>query len=303
LKAKILIVDDSVVAAEILKNVLIQEGHSIVVSNDGNNLVTLIKEHSIDIVLLDIVMPGQDGFELIKILKNTDETRDIPVIFITTLDSAVEVKKALGLGAMDFIRKTAEPIEIIARVNSALKLKAKQDQLLRLTQEDTLTRLYNKQYFNITFEKLINEKSEYIKRVALIMIDCDYFKSVNDRFGHTFGDQVLSGVANAIAKSLKQKDIACRFGGEEFCVILPDATAFQAFAVAERIRKNVEKISFEHPDETFRITVSCGVSHTDKNDNKSGIQVVNESDTALYKAKRNGRNQTVIFSSDDDDII
>jgi len=294
INANILIIDDSIVVAEFLKNVLEQEGHTVVTTNNGRNFLELIKEYCIDIILLDIVMPEIDGFEVLGILKNSEETREIPVIMITGLTSAMEVKKALDLGAMDFIRKSAEQIEITARINSALKLKHKQDQLLLNAQTDPLTQLYNKQYFNVSFQKLINERTAHPAGIALIVIDCDHFKSINDRFGHTFGDDVLCDVANAIKKSTKRKDIACRFGGEEFIAILPDVTTFQACSVAERIRKNIEKIPYLPPNETT-VTVSCGVGHTVGDDNKTSLQVVNEADMALYAAKRNGRNRTVLF--------
>jgi len=296
MKANILIVEDSDVCVQLLKDVLESEDCKIIVSQDGKDIITLIQKHNIDIVLLDIILPGISGFDLLKILVDADETKHIPVVIVSSLITASEVHKALDIGAMDYIRKTCDPIEIIARVRSALNLKQKHDQLLKMSQKDSLTQLYNKQFFNTSIERLMQEKSKYHKGIALIMIDCDHFKIINDRYGHTFGDIVLSAVANAIAKSVKQRDIACRFGGEEFCVIVPNATPFQAYTVAERIRTNIRKISFEHGHEAVSITVSCGVSRAKSNDKKSGSQVVNEADLALYEAKQNGRNQTVLFA-------
>lgn len=297
--AKILIVDDSLVMTEFLKNILENENHSVIISNDGKNVVDLIRENDIDIVLLDIILPETNGYEILKALQTTDSTRDIPVVMITSLTSAMDVKKALDLGALDFIRKTSESIEVISRIRSALRLKRKQDMLKQNAQKDSLTQLYNKQFFNITLEKFIKEKANYYKGIALIILDGDFFKRINDRYGHTSGDMVLASIANAIVKSTKATDITCRFGGEEFCVISPNATPFQAFAIAERIRKNIEKIPFAFHGDAVTVTVSCGISHTDCNDNKSGLKLVNEADMALYKAKSNGRNQTVLFSEDE----
>lgn len=298
LDAKILIVDDSLVTTEFLKNILEHENYSITISHDGKNIVDLIEANNIDIVLLDIILPETNGYEILKLLQSTASTRDVPVVMITSLTSAMDVKKALDLGALDFIRKASEPIEVTSRIRSALRLKRKQDMLKQSAQKDSLTQLYNKQFFNITLEKLIKEKANYCKGIALLLLDGDFFKRINDRYGHTSGDMVLASIANAIIKSVKSTDIVCRFGGEEFCVICPNATLFQAFAIAERIRNNIGKIPFIFHGETVKVTVSCGISHTDCNDVKSGLKMVNEADIALYRAKSNGRNQTVLFSDD-----
>lgn len=302
MEAKILIVDDSITCAQFFKSVLEQEKHTVIISTDGKNVVDLVVKHNIDIVLLDIIMPEIDGYEILNILQSTDSTQDVPIVTITSLTSALDVKKALDHGALDFIRKTSEPIEVIARVHSALRLKRKQDLIKHNAQRDPLTQLYNKQFLNETLERLISnkDKARHYKGIALLMIDCDYFKKINDRYGHTSGDMVLSSVANAMVKSVKSTDYVCRFGGEEFCVISPNTTSFQAYMIAERIRKNIEKIPFVFQGETVTVTVSCGVSHADCNDDKSSLRLVNESDLALYKAKGNGRNQTMLFSEDDE---
>lgn len=299
LKAKVLIIDDSAVSTQFFTDILEQEDYSVIVSHDGKDVIDLIQTHDIDIVLLDIIMPEITGYEILETLQETDAARDIPVIMITQLTSPFEVKKALDLGAMDFIRKTSEPIEVIARIRSALRLKQKQDLLKQNAMLDHLTQLYNKQFFNMALEKVIREKDSYYKGIGLVLMDCDYFKRINDSYGHVSGDMVLATVANAIHKSVKMGDLACRFGGEEFCVILPNVTPFQAYMVAERIRTNVEKIPFIFQEKTVSVTVSCGVSHLERDDDKSGLKLVNESDAALYRAKHNGRNKTVLFSEDD----
>lgn len=299
METRILIVDDSAVSAQFLKNILEQEGYTVIISRDGKNVVELVDTHDIDIVLLDIVMPEISGYEVLRVLQDTDSTREIPIVMITNLTSPMDVKKALEQGALDFIRKTCEPIEVIARIHSALRLKYKQDLLKRNAQRDHLTQLYNKQYFNTALEKLIKDKNHYYKGIALLLIDCDYFKRINDRYGHVSGDMLLATIANAVAKSVKQSDIVCRFGGEEFCVISPNTTRFQAYKISERIRTNVQKIPFHFKGETVSVTISCGVSHMDCNEDKSSLKMVNEADTALYLAKNNGRNQTVLFSENE----
>jgi len=280
-----------------ITNVLSQEGYDVYTSEDGKNIFELIHTHNIGVILLNIVLPDMNGFDILRDLMNNDITRDIPVIMVSGAGSALQVKKAMDEGAIDFIRKTSEPIEIIARVRSAFKLKEKHDQLLNSSQRDQLTQLYNKLYLYTALEKHISNIASFEAGVGLIVIDCDRFKSINDNYGHTFGDTVLASVANAITKSMKQRDTACRFGGEEFCVILPNVTRFQSFMIAERVRTNVEKVENEYEDKRVTVTVSCGVSHADAFNIKTGLQLVNEADTALYDAKRRGRNQTVLFDA------
>lgn len=297
--AKVLIVEDSIVSGHILRKIIEQEDYTVIISVDGKNLVELIKAENVDIVLLNIVLPELNGFDLLNILMNTEETKDIPVIIVSSATSALEVKKALDAGAMDFIRKTAEPIEIIARVHSALKLKEKQSQLIQSSQRDHLTQLFNKYFFNITLEKQIRDASMYPMGIGLVMLDCDNFKDINDQYGHTFGDFVLASVANAIGKSVKYGDYACRFGGEEFSTILLNVKPDQTFLIAERMRRNVEKMEMGMHGKSVTMTISCGVSHCVAGDGKTGGQLVNEADSALYEAKRLGRNKTVLFTDID----
>lgn len=298
MNANVLIIDDSLVSTQFFKNVLEKENHFVVTSHSGKNIIDLIDEHCIDIVLLDIIMPDISGYDVLQLMQSTDRTRDIPVIMITVLSSPLEVKRALDYGALDFIRKTSEPIEVIARVNSAIRLKQKQDLLKENALRDALTGLYNRRYFNLTIEKLIEQKSDYSNGVALILLDCDFFKNVNDQFGHASGDEVLAGIAEVMVQSIKSTDIAFRFGGEEFCLLLPNVTAFQAFMIAERIRTNIQKTSFVFNGQNVFITVSCGVSHMKSGDGKSDVMMLNEADAALYTAKDSGRNYTILFSED-----
>lgn len=297
MKTKIMIIDDSIVSANYIKQELVKIGYEIVISNDTDDHIELILKHDIDIILLDIIMPTKSGYDLLTVFRDSDISKDVPIIIISELESAKEVKKALDLGALDFIRKTAEAIEITARVSAAVKLKKKHDQLVRTSQIDQLTQLHNKGYFNSAIEQVFKEKEKYGEGVALVMVDCDHFKNINDSFGHLFGDLVLSSIANALQKSIKQMDIACRFGGEELCAILLNVTPLQALIIAERIRTNIGKITFNHNNQVISITVSCGISHTKPGDEKSGRQLIDEADKALYAAKIKGRNRSEIFSN------
>lgn len=289
MSSKILIVDDSNVAAQSLKNVIESENHETFILNDGRNIVSVANDKAIDVILLDIVMPEISGYEVLEILKSTESTKYIPVIVITGLTYASEVKRAMDYGAMDFIRKTSEPVEILARVNSAIKIKNQHDQLVWSARRDPMTQLYNKQFFNTTLDALIKEKNHHRKGIGLLLIDCDFFKKINDNHGHTYGDSVIITLASKIAESVRETDFACRFGGEEFCVILVNVSPYQSYTIAEKIRVAVEATT------EVDMTVSIGISHSDSGDKKQSVQMVNEADLALHEAKEKGRNRTVIF--------
>jgi diguanylate cyclase (GGDEF)-like protein len=141
----------------------------------------------------------------------------------------------------------------------------------------------------------MEEKEKYNKGISLLIVDCDYFKRINDLYGHPSGDAVLSAIGKALNQSIEKKDYAFRWGGEEFCVILTDTSPFQAYVAAEKIRKGIEGISFTFNDEAVAVTASIGINHTLYNDDKTGIELVNGADIALYEAKHNGRNQTVVY--------
>jgi len=299
------------VSGYILKNIIEQEGNTVYISTDGNRLVELVVEKHIDIVLLNIVLPEANGFDLLKALQDADETKDIPVIIVSGATSVLDVKRALDGGAADFIRKSCEPLEIVARVHAALKLKRKHEQLVLSSERDHLTQLFNKRFFNNKLEKQLQELAQIPNGIGLVMLDCDNFKSINDIYGHTFGDYELASVANSVSKSLKFGDYACRFGGEEFSVILNNVTPFQAYVIAERIRMNVEKMGLMNQSQPIVVTTSCGVSHTGGShlggqngggEEKASAQLVNEADTALYEAKRRGRNQSVLYTDINDQL-
>lgn len=290
--ARILIADNSSISSRKLKNILEKEGHTVVLSHSGGNVIELVDEHNIEVILLERKLPDISGRDILKLLKSTERTKDIPVIIISHIKSGSLVKKALSSGAVDYIRKGSEPIEVIARIYSAIELKHKQDWLKELTQKDGLTKIYNRQYFNTTIEELMTKKSCYSDGISLIMLDCDHFKRINDCYGHTSGDKVLVSLANTLYKSVQSTDIACRFGGEEFCLILPNTGISHAYEIAERIRTNIQKTLFTFQDQKVNVTVSCGVAHTESEDDKSAIKLLNEADEALYTSKEYGRNCT-----------
>jgi len=299
MSAKILIVDDSIVAAQSLKNVIDgEEKYEAHVIHDGNHVAKMVDDLNIDVILLDGLMPELDGYDVLKMLKDSDDTKHVPVIMITGLSYATEIKKAINLGAMDCIRKTSEPIEIIAKVNTAITIKNQHDRLVESTTKDPMTKLYNKQFFNDTLDALLNDKAEYPKGISMLTIDTDSFKKINKTHGHIFGDEALTAIAKAIDSVIKNdKDFACRFGGVEFCAVFADKSPYQSFVAAERLRKAIEELEIKHEGKAVSLTVTIGIAHTDKSDKKTSIKLVNEAHEALSRAKSGGCNQTIYFGS------
>lgn len=296
MSSRILIVDDSIITTEIYKAILEKNGYTVFVSYNCRNIIARIDEYGIDIILFDIKMSNINGYEILNALQKMESTKSIPIIVFTNLESCMDIKKALDNGACDYVRKSSDPIEVMARVDSAIKFKHEMDLLRESAQKDGLTHIYNRTYFNTAIKEFMDKKSCYINGISLILLDCDNFKTINDCYGHISGDEVLVAVANVLNKSTKSMDIACRYGGEEFCLVLPDTTSFQAYTIAERIRANIEKRTFSFQGKKVNATVSCGVAHTKSGDDKSVIELIRESDEALYSAKKCGRNRTTVFN-------
>jgi len=298
-KPAVLIIENSITATILIKDILEQQGIVVHTSQSGANIQNLVIDNDIDVVLLSMILPGMNGFDIIRSMQEMERTKDIPVIMLSSFTSVARVKEALDCGAYDYIRKPPDPVELVARIHAALRFKKKLDTLKDYAERDALTCLYNRYYFHQALEEFALKTHVYVNGLALVMLDCDLFKKINDVYGHMAGDVVLSGVANAISKSVKSTDVVCRFGGEEFCIILPDTTKSQAYRITERIRRNIGKITFNFFGETVGITISGGVSHTDAGNIKTAPQLIHEADTALYSAKNNGRNRTEVFWKDE----
>ena len=294
MKQKILIVDDNVKNIRLLKEIL--EDEDYIVASAENGLSVLDMAHSIrpDVILLDIMMPGMDGFEVCEELKKDSEVKDIPVIMVTAKTDASDLKKALGLGAFDYIKKPIDEIEVIARVQSALRFKKNQDQLNEMASKDRLTGLYNHALLIELFEKELEKQKRSGGDVSFVMIDIDFFKKVNDTYGHASGDIVLKELSSVLMKSVRIGDIVGRYGGEEFSIILPEINSDNAYRLCERIRKTVEEYGFNIGLHSINITISMGIYSKRNNDTNKSQEMIKYADEALYNAKKNGRNRVAM---------
>ena len=288
-KPTILAVDDTVENLDVLEE-LLQE-YRVIDATNGKDAIALVKQQKPDLILLDIMMPNMDGYEVCQILQDDEETKHIPIIFITAKIDEKSIEKAYDLGAADYITKPFLPKELLARVKKELRIQSLIEKLEELASTDTLTKLYNRRFFYESAIKTI----EYAKRnkhlLSLIMLDIDHFKRVNDTYGHSAGDEVLKELAQIMKNIQRKSDTIVRLGGEEFAILLPDTSKEQAFEVAQKLRQTIEKNQVLLSDGNIvHFTVSLGVSSVQIEKEINIEAALSRADKALYRVKEGGRN-------------
>ncbi len=297
----ILVAEDSLVIRVALRRQLSAQGYEVVEAEDGAEALARCRQVRPDVVLLDVEMPQLDGHQVLAIVKEDPDLRDIPVVFLTARAKTDDVVEALRLGAHDYLRKPFEPSELIARVRAALRLKAVQDELRRRNAElermsstDSLTEIHNRRHMDELLYKLLSSARRHDQSLAVVMIDIDHFKQVNDTKGHAAGDRVLQVVARRLTSVLRVEDELGRWGGEEFIALLPVTDLSGATRVAERMRCAVasEPVSLGNHG-TLSVTISLGCAATVGGDPEA---LVRRADDCLYGAKNAGRNRVEIAS-------
>lgn len=294
-KKTVIIVEDDEKTAKQFSLILNSSGYEAVVAKDGNEALSVIGRRKPDIILLDILLPDITGIELLRRLKSYPSTEDIPVIICSVLSDLETKVKGIDTGADDYLIKPISPPELLARVRTALrksgiqeKLKSDLNEIFRRSIKDSLTGLYNRQYFSTGIEKEIASSKRYNRKFSILMLDIDRFKVVNDTFGHLVGDGVLRELGVILRKNVRGSDIAARYGGEEFIIMLDGTPLKKAVNAAGKLRAQVEAHRFQDVG-GGKITISIGVTEFHPED-MSMDDMVKRADEALYKAKREGRN-------------
>ena len=286
-KETVLVVDDTPENITMLLTIL--DEYDVIPSLNGKNALKLIESESIDIVLLDIVMPDLDGYEVCKQLKSNPKTQHIPVIFITVKSDEDSIEKAYDAGAVDYTIKPFRPKEIRARVKTSLALSKSLRDLEFLASYDTMTNIYNRRKFFELGENIFKENSNDI---YTIMIDIDHFKNINDTYGHSTGDKVIKNVTSLISQNLPDSFIFGRIGGEEFAIIAKSDNKDNLFGLMENIRIDISKSIVKEEIHNIVCSVSYGLSQKKHSDSIDIL--LKRSDEALYEAKKEGRNRGVI---------
>lgn len=298
-RPRILIVDDVPENIKILGRSLKPDYKVIFAKNGKDALKIAMSVPPPDLVLLDIIMPEMDGYEICRRLKAEKRTRSIPVIFITTMGHEADETRGFEAGAVDYITKPFSKAIVKARVKTHLELKRNRDIFETLSSLDGLTGIPNRRRFDETLDmewRLAVRESAWL---SLIMIDIDYFKKFNDQYLHLAGDDCLRRVAKTLAESVKRPmDIVARYGGEEFAVILPRTAVEGAKQVAETMQENISSLNIPHtrsPVNNF-VTISLGVAAVIPSVRLSPNVLIKAADKALFKAKEQGRNRVVTYS-------
>lgn len=284
----ILAVDDKKENLDVLLNIL--EDFDVIPVTCGQKALEIIKEEDISLVLLDIVMPNIDGYEVCKILKSQVDTKGIPIIFTTAKTDEESISKAYEAGANDYVSKPLKRSEVIARVQTQLKLKKTIDDLEYLASRDTMTGVYNRRKFFELSKPLFNQ---YENNFFIAMLDIDHFKKVNDSFGHDAGDLVIKRVAKTISDMLPENSVFARIGGEEFVAICIDDSTDRIMQLFEDIRNVLASSSIDYNGHQINFTISNGIAQ--KNPSVQSIDnLLKQADLALYDAKNSGRNKVVL---------
>lgn len=294
--SRILIVDDERQNIKVLTE-LLRKDYKIMASKAGEQaLSAVLGPNPPDLILLDIMMPEIDGYEVCRRLKADSRSMHIPIIFITALDTSDDEAKGFELGAVDYITKPFKPVIVKARVRTHIQLKRKTDLLEHMASIDGLTELPNRRNFDITIEKELRRVARNNALLSMIFMDIDFFKKYNDHYGHAEGDDCLRRVAKAVSGCVRRaRDFVARYGGEEFVIILPETDRTEAFGIAEKVRLAVLGLNIEHAasDVADHVSLSLGVATVSGDQTVSPVDVIKKADAALYKAKESGRNRVV----------
>lgn len=299
---KILTADDNQNIREQLKKLLKENFPEIQIieAKNGLELLALAEKEQPDIIITDIQMPQMTGYEALRILQAQERTRNIPVIFLTgTFQEDEDVAKGLDLGAVEYVTKPINKTVFVARVKVMLRLKAQQERILQLSNQDPLTESYNRRFLYQRLKEEYNRCQRQRNPISGIMIDLDFFKKINDTYGHEVGDQVLIKMVNALKISMRNYDVLARYGGEEFFVLLPNTDGKSALLIAERMRQMVEKLKIEAEKKIIKVTASFGVSSFEEYPFPEDPELLLKwADIALYEAKRKGRNRVDYYSEE-----
>lgn len=290
----VLVVDDSAFNIQIIADLLKDYCNVLKARNGTDALRMACSDPLPDLILLDIVMPNMDGYEVCRRIKATEETKDIPIIYLTGMNNEQDEEYGLNLGAIDYITKPFKPSILKARVKNHLQLKHYRDCLTRIGMVDGLTGIPNRRRFDETISLEWRRAMRSGQPLSLIMTDIDYFKNYNDTYGHLEGDTCLRKVANQLCRTLKRPgDLVGRWGGEEFACILPETDSVGAMIVAEQLRKGIIDLAIPHDSSPIApvVTISLGVTTMTPDPGPDSIELIKRSDEALYKAKRAGRNR------------
>ena len=291
----ILVVDDRESNRHVLKDMLESAGHRAVCARDGHEAIDLALAVRPDVILLDVKMPGMDGFEVCAQLQSLAETATIPIIFVTAnYTEEQDMLHGLDVGAYDYLVKPVSRSVLIARVGVMLRIHRSEERVRQLSMIDEFTGLFSKNYVFRRLEEEMQRAQRRDSSLIVTMLDLDDFKRCNDTFGHQFGDEVLKRVSASLKGNMRLYDSLGRYGGEEFLIVQPELSEQEAVAMIARLKEKVAEERFYGDGRELSMTFSAGIAQWDRR--ASSEELIRWADCALYAAKHAGKNQTVRYS-------
>jgi two-component system cell cycle response regulator len=297
---RILIVDDRESSYERMVSILADE-HTVDVETDPNEALFRAAEGNYELVIVSLGLQNFDGLRLCSQVRSLERTRNVPILAVAEADNNQRLVRGLEIGVNDYLIRPIDKNEMLARVRTQIKKKRYTERLrdnvqmsIEMAITDALTGLFNRRYMETHLATLVEQAAARGKPIAVLVLDIDYFKSINDGHGHDAGDDVLREFALRIRKSIRNIDLACRYGGEEFVIVMPETDMAVATMVAERLRRRIASEPFAIQDgaRNLDVTISIGIGALDGADDNAAA-ILKRADTALYRAKRDGRNRVV----------
>jgi len=297
---KILIVDDRVSSYERLSSMLADQ-HAVEVEPNPNEALFRVAEGNYDLVVVSLALENYDALRLCSQLRSLDRTRNVSILAITDGEDDTRMNRGLEIGINDYLTRPIDKNELQARVRTQIRKKRYTERLrdnvqmsIELAITDSLTGLYNRRYMESHLTTLVEQAATRGKPLTALVLDIDYFKAINDTHGHDAGDDVLREFATRIRKAIRGIDLACRYGGEEFVIVMPETDMAVATVVAERLRRRIasERFSIQQGASAIEVTISVGIATLDTAGD-TAASILKRADQALYRAKRDGRNRVV----------
>lgn len=313
---KILHVDDSLSGRAVMRSYLSQMGHEVISADSGEKALEFYAKEEPDLILLDVIMPNMDGYEVARHVRSMQEDEDdwIPIVFLSSMIRPLDIVAGIEAGGDDYLAKPVEFEVLGAKMKAMARIAHMRGRLLQVSREleraneelqhlvdiDGLTKVANRHYLNRFLIQATANAIRYHHPLSIVMADVDYFKAYNDNYGHIIGDDCLINVARTLQKQSKRNtDLVARYGGEEFCVVLPDTSLSSALLLAEKMRAAVETLNIPHAagKAGARVTLSLGVASASPMPGFRVETLLNQADKALYQAKQKGRNQVQNFTA------
>jgi two-component system cell cycle response regulator len=297
---RILIVDDRALSAERMATPLSRE-HTVDIESDPNEALFRAAENHYELIVVSLALQNYDGLRLCSQIRSLERTRHIPILAISDTDNNTRLVRGLEIGVNDYLMRPIDKNELLARVRTQIRKKRYADRLrdnvqtsIEMAITDALTGLHNRRYMETHLGTLVEQAAQRGKPLSLLMLDIDYFKSVNDTYGHDAGDDVLREFALRIRRSVRNIDLACRLGGEEFVIVMPETDMTVAAMVAERLRRGIagEPFTVQQGAKSLNVTLSIGIAALASPADTPAV-ILKRADQALYRAKRDGRNRVV----------